>query len=275
MLWLILVLLAWAVSAVSCLRLCLAAADAPHHLDEAAEEAHGEAAGAEVCGTYELTLPEAAFLAGGPQRVTELTLVSMHRERRLLLAHTGWATVVDPDGESDLERSVIGAIGPSGQARTAAVRTAVSAADAVRVLADRLVRAGLAVPDTARNPVVSAIRAVRAASVATLVLAVGAVLTLPQGQRPGPVVAWFALPLAMTLGCLAIARFEVHPYLGWASPAGNRLLASLTDRAAAHAASGAGERAQLTMVAVHGIRALDDPQLRAAFADGRTVDRIR
>lgn len=199
MLWLILVFLAWAVATVSCLRLCLAAADAPRHLDEEAEEAWRD----EVRTAYELTLPEAAFLAGGPERVTDLTLVSMHHGRRLLLAHTGWATVVDPDGENDLERSVIGAIGPSGQARTAAVRTAVSAADAVRSLADRLVRAGLAVPDTARNPVVSAIRAVRAASVLTVVLAAGAVLTLSQGQRPGPVVAWFALPLVMTLGCLA------------------------------------------------------------------------
>ncbi|MFF8845236.1 TIGR04222 domain-containing membrane protein [Streptomyces sp. NPDC015127] len=272
MLWLILVLLAWAVAAVSCLRLCLAAADAPRHLDEAAEEARSD-----VCASYELTLPEAAFLAGGPQRVTELTLVSMHRERRLLLAHTGWATVVAPDGESDLERSVIGAIGPSGQARTAAVRTAVSAADAVRAVADRLVRVGLAVPDTARAPVVSAIRAVRGSSVLTVMLAAGAVLTLSQGQRPGPVLAWFALPLVMTLGCLALARFEVHAYTGWASPAGIRLLCSLVERE--HAASGAGERARLTMVAVHGVGALDDPQLRAAFAggraNGRAADRIR
>ncbi|MGW2560672.1 FHA domain-containing protein, partial [Streptomyces sp. NPDC001514] len=33
---------------------------------------------------------------------------------RLLLAHTGWATVVDPEGVDDLERSVIRAIGPQG-----------------------------------------------------------------------------------------------------------------------------------------------------------------
>ncbi|MBT2364105.1 TIGR04222 domain-containing membrane protein [Streptomyces sp. ISL-10] len=268
MLWLILVLLAWAVAAVSCLRLCLAAADAPRHLDEGAEETHDD-----MRAPYELTLPEAAFLAGGPQRVTELTLVSMHRGRRLLLAHTGWATVVDPDGENDLERAVIGAIGPSGQAPTAAVRAAVSAAASVGSLADRLVRAGLAVPDAARNPVVSALRAVRGSTVLTVVLAVGALLTLPQGQRPGAVMAWFALPLVLTLGCLAIARFEVHAYTGWASPLGNRLLDSLIEQATA--ATGAGERARLTQVAVHGVHALDDPQLRAAFGCGRAADRIR
>ena len=42
---------------------------------------------------------------------------------------------------------------------------------------------------------------------------------------PRPLVAlWFALPLIFTLSCLAIARFEVHPYSRWASPAGQRLL---------------------------------------------------
>ncbi|MFF3459811.1 TIGR04222 domain-containing membrane protein [Streptomyces sp. NPDC002730] len=250
------VLVAWAAAGISCARLCLAAVEAAR---PAAESPGREQA---------LTLYEAAFLAGGPHRVTDLTLVSMHRRRRLLLAHTGWATVVDPEGEDDLERSVIGAIGPAGQARTTTVRAAASAADAVRALADRLVSAGLAVPDNARSHVASAVRGVQGATVLTVALAAATLLLLPQEQgTDAPAFTWFALPLLLTLGCLVIARVEVHPYTRWASPAGQRLLGSLSPN------SGGDERAFLTAVAVRGVGAVDDPVLRAALTGGRTAHR--
>jgi uncharacterized protein (TIGR04222 family) len=217
-----------------------------------------------------LTLYEAAFLSGGPYRVADLTLVAMARQRRLLLAHTGWATVVDAQGRDDMERSALGAIGPGGQSRIAPIRSAAAAAEAVRALADRLVAAGLAVPDGARTTVACAVRQVQAAAVAVAVLG-GVALLMPveqvaQGYRV-PVVAWFALPLVLTLGCLAIARFEVRPYTRWASPAGQRLLGSLAPQDGA-----ADDRAYLTTVAVRGIHAVLDPDLRAAFAHG-TSDR--
>lgn len=60
-----------------------------------------------------------------------------------------------------MERSVLGAIGPYGQSRIAPVRTTAAAAESVRVLADRLVAAGLAVPDGARTTVAGAVRQVR------------------------------------------------------------------------------------------------------------------
>ncbi|AVZ75928.1 TIGR04222 domain-containing membrane protein [Streptomyces lunaelactis] len=256
MFWVLFLLAAWTAAGISCARLCHAAVQAARP----APEGQG--------GKRELSLYEAAFLAGGPHRVMELTLVSMHRRRRLLLAHTGWATVVDPEGEDDLERSVIGAIGPAGQARIAAVRTAASAADAVRALADRLVSAGLAVPDTARSHVASAVRGVQGAAAATVALAATALLMLPQEQgATAPVLAWFALPLVLTLGCLAIARIEVHPYSRWASPDGQRLLGSLSPE------SDGDERAFLTAVAVRGVGAVDDPDLRAALTGGRTAHR--
>jgi uncharacterized protein (TIGR04222 family) len=250
MFWVLFLLVAWAAAGISCTRLCIAAVEAARPAPEGANR------------KGQLSLYEAAFLAGGPHRVTELTLVSMHRGRRLLLARTGWATVVDPEGEDDLERSVIGAIGPAGQARIAAVRAAASAADAVRALADRLVSAGLAVPDAARSGVAAAVRAVQGASALTVALAAAALLMLPQehGAR-APILAWFALPLLLTLGCLAIARIEVHPYTRWASPDGQRLLGTLSPRDT------------LTAVAVRGVGALDDPDLRAALASRRMAHR--
>ncbi|MFI7383922.1 TIGR04222 domain-containing membrane protein [Streptomyces sp. NPDC049813] len=251
MLWVLFLVLACAVTGLSCGRLGLAAARAAD-----AELALGTARPG-----HELSLYETAFLSGGPARVADVTLVSMARGRRLLLAHTGWATVVDPVGEDDVERAVIGAIGPAGQSPIAPLRAAAAAGDAVRAVAERLVAAGLAVPETARAAVAGAARQVRAAAVA--VVALGAAAVLVPGGTAGqglPVVLWFALPLVLTLSCLALVRIEIHPHTRWASPAGQRLLAALP--------AGAGG---LHAVAVRGVRALDDPALRAALGSRTAV----
>ncbi|MFI1732833.1 TIGR04222 domain-containing membrane protein [Streptomyces acidicola] len=247
MVWPLLLLLAWVAVGTACMRLCLAAARS----------------GAEPgLVRRDLTLYEAAFLSGGPARVAELTLVAMARQRRLLLAHTGWATVVDPDGRDDMERSVIGAIGPEGQSRIAPVRQSAAAAESVRQLADRLVAAGLAVPDGTRTTVAEAVRQVRGSALLVSALGTVALLMPAHDSAVDPVLValWFALPLILSLSCLAIARVEVHPYSRWASPAGQRLLAALTRHT-----EGDDDRTYLTSVAVRGVRAAGEPEVRAAF----------
>ncbi|MEU9331704.1 TIGR04222 domain-containing membrane protein [Streptomyces sp. NPDC048290] len=252
MFWVVLLLLAWAVAGVACTRLCLAAV-------RAAAPDPGAGRG------RDLTLYEAAFLSGGPGRVAELTLVSMARQRRLLLARTGWATVVDPRGRDEMERTVIGAIGPEGQSPIAPVRSATAAADPVRGLADALVRAGLAMPDGTGSPVAAGVRQVRGAAVLVAALGAVALLMPTPTELPRHLVAlWFALPLALTLSCLVLARIEVHPYSRWASPAGQRLIGGLARHGGR---GGAGDdRAFLTSVAVLGVHAVGEPDLRAAFA---------
>ncbi|OSP28109.1 hypothetical protein B7767_40700, partial [Streptomyces sp. 13-12-16] len=84
-------------------------------------------------------------------------------------------------------------------------------------------------------------------------------MPVPSDMPRHLVALWFALPLVFTLGCLAVARFEVHPYSPWASPAGQRLLGRLPRGAD-------DDHTCLTSVAVHGIRAVGEPELRAAFA---------
>lgn len=260
MFWVLFLLVAWGAAVLSCARLCsaaLAAADPP-------EPAPGAAAGG-------LTLYEAAFLSGGPRRVTDLTLVSMYRQRRVLLAHTGWVTVVDPEGRDDLERSVITAIGPDGQSPVPPIRDALGGADAVLALADRLVAAGLAVPVAARTSVAAAVRQLWAAVVLVVLTAVVSLLMVPPDSGPGTVLAWYALPLVLTTGALAIARAEVHPYTRWASPAGQQLLGRITvPRRRPRSDDGTrGPDDDLTALAVHGTGALTDPALRAALRTGR------
>lgn len=237
MVWVPLLLVAFVVTGVSCARVCRAAVAGD-------ARAAGDGGGLSVC--------EAAYLAGGPLRVTDLTLVSMHRARLLLLAHTGWATVVaDTGGRDELERAVLGAIGPDGQSRIPAVRPLVADDASVRALAAGLVARGLALPEDARRSVASGARAVRAAFLLTAVLGAGAGLLVPAGER-GPVVAGFSLPLVAAGLCLLIARADAPGYACWASPAGRRLLAglSLAD--------------PLTALAKRGTGVLE-PELRAAF----------
>lgn len=282
MFWLLFLLIACAAAVVSSARLCSAAV-------AAAREPEGAGAG------RRLSLYEVAFLSGGPQRVGDLALVAMDRQRRLLLAHTGWVTVVDPEGRNELERSVIAAIGPRGQSPVPPVRAALAAAAPVRALADRLVAAGLAVPAAARTNVAAAVRQVWAATGLVLLMEVAALLIVEPDSGRGQAAAWFALPLLLTLGCLAIAHAEVHPYTRWASPAGQRLLGRIVaprPRPARPArrvggqsgdgdgdgdgdgrgdgqgdgdGRGAGEHAMLLALALHGASALPDPALRAAF----------
>lgn len=258
MFWVPLLMVAWVVAATSCVRLCLAASRAAEPAGAGAAERPGRG--------HALSLYEAAFLSGGPYRVADLTLVSMARQRRLLLAHTGWATVVDPTGHDEMERSVLGAIAPTGAERIAPIRTSAAAADSVRALAEHLVAVGLAVPHAARSTVAGSVRQVKTAALAVLGLGAVAALMSPDGQG-GSVAVWFALPLILTLGCLAIARFEVHPYTRWASPAGQRLLGSLAPNPAGD------DRAYLTTVAVRGVQGIRDPELRAAFSNGKANDR--
>ncbi|MGW0843348.1 TIGR04222 domain-containing membrane protein [Streptomyces sp. NPDC002787] len=253
MFWVLFLLMAWAAAGVSCARLCLTS------LRAAAADTDAHPAHAHHC--HRLTLYEAAFLSGGPARVADLTLVAMARQRRLLLAHTGWATVVDPDGRDEMERSVIGAIGPGGQSRIAPVRQSAAGAECVRRLSDRLVAAGLAVPDAARTSVADAVTQVRGAALAVCGLGALALMLPSQGfaEQRVLVALWFALPLALTLCCLVIARVEGRPYTRWASPEGRRVLGAVAGR-------GGREGADLVSVAVWGVGAVESPEVRAAFA---------
>ncbi len=275
--WVSLVVVAWVAALMSCARLCRAAVVAARESQPSAE-VPGPADG----GEPELGLYEAAFLAGGPNRVTDLTMVAMSRQRRLLLAHTGWATVVDPVGRDEVERSLIASIGPGGQCLIPAVRRGHAAADCVRALGERLVSAGLAVPAVVRDAMTAGIRQAWAATMLVCALLAASSGIHRAGGGGSSDLLWFVLPLLLTVGCLVIARVEVHPYTRWASPAGQELLRTIPTprprrRRSGGTAAGPGltgrpqDRTSLMTLALLGPAVLRDPALRAALDCARRV----
>ncbi|WP_269856510.1 TIGR04222 domain-containing membrane protein [Streptomyces sp. RPT161] len=273
--WVSLVAVAWVAALMSCARLCRAAMAAAR---ESPAPAYGPDRAA--AGEPELGLYEAAFLAGGPSRVTDLAMVAMSRQRRLLLAHTGWATVVDPVGRDEVERSLIASIGPGGQSLIPAVRAVHAAADCVRALGERLASAGLAVPAAVRDGMTAGIRQTWAATVLVCaLLAASTGINRPGGDASDPL--WFVLPLLLTVGCLVIARIEAHPYTRWASPAGQELLRAIPVPRLRHRRGGGAavpgltgrsdDRTPLMTLALCGPAVLRDPALRAALGGSRQV----
>ena len=270
--WLLFLLPACVLSMLACLRLCRAVmltdrleavvpyrAD-PFRTDPFRTDPYGEEPpygdGADP-GQEELDLTATAYLAGGPDRVVDLTLLNMAWRGRLHLAHTGWTTVVRPVVHSELERSVIAAIGPEGQCRTTELRRELAGSRALDELAERLARFGLAVPAEVRDAVGDAVTEVTRATLATLLLFCAGLAVrplAPVGHSDGQVAAWFALPLVLTTGTLLMARIDVYPRTRWAAPAGQSLLRGARSAQSLPAA-----------VAVRGLRAVRDPLLRAAL----------
>ncbi|WP_153456400.1 TIGR04222 domain-containing membrane protein [Streptomyces smaragdinus] len=253
--WVMFGLLAWIAALTSCARLSRAAFAAGRWPDPYPDAGP----------PGELTLPQTAFLAGGPRRVTDLVLVRMARARRLLLAHTGWVTVVDPEPHDALERGVLAAIGSYGQARIADVHAAAAGSEPMTALGEDLARTGLAVPPEVRAAVTAGVRSVRKAGAAVLSLWLAATALAPP-HVPAPAVGgWFVLPLLLVAGSLLISRLEIRHHTDWASYAGQQALARLAVPRQRTAGAVTDEHALLTALAVRGPAALPEPALRQAL----------
>ncbi|MFD6418825.1 TIGR04222 domain-containing membrane protein [Streptomyces sp. NPDC060194] len=243
-LWSLPLALAWIATASACFRLCAAAVAASRSVPE--EAVRGRA----------LTLPEAAYLSGGPHRVADLALASLAGRGRLLLAHTGWATVVVPEdpADDDVARAALTAVGAGGQAHTPVVRSLTAASPAVAALADRLLAEGLALPSHGRAGAFGAVRSLRRALAGTFLLGLAVELLVHDPEQAPLLLGWVALPFFAGLFALGTARFEMFPYTRWATPLGERLLEDFT------------ARDDLGAIALRGVAAAGDPALRTALA---------
>jgi uncharacterized protein (TIGR04222 family) len=216
---------AFLLAALSSLRLCRLAAASDPQLTTASAPNPPEA---------RASTTEAAYLAGGPERVVDVTLLDMTGRGLLHIAHTGWTSVARPAPGSELESEVIAALGPEGQRRTDEVRREVAVGPSVATLARSLAEVGLAVSPGSRAAMAQAVTAVRVALLATLALGATALATvgarnLLTGAHESLLApaAWFVLPLILTAGTLLMARAEFYPVTPWAAPAGQQLLRAL------------------------------------------------
>ncbi|MDH6125898.1 TIGR04222 domain-containing membrane protein [Kitasatospora sp. GP82] len=218
-----------------------------------------------------LPLPDTAFLAGGPARAAEVVIVRMQQEGRLIVSRDGTATVTDPQPRDPAEAVLIEAAGPGGQCELALLRTAVMRSPEIQRIGDHLAERGLM-----RRPELyrSAVRARRLLQLALLAaLALGVVASISWMSRP-----WWeqdtSTPpffpfLALLLVGAAWSR-SARPGRSRVTPAGVRQLSLMKQGSSAwlpYVGVGAATALVLGEVALEGVEALEDEDLREALSD--------
>jgi uncharacterized protein (TIGR04222 family) len=95
---------------------------------------------------------EAAFLVGGPRRVVDTVISTMHEDGRVQVVPHGRLQVLRPVAANDVEAAVLAACGPAWQAELKEVRAAAMRSPAVQEFGDGLAAHGLLYrPDSVRH----------------------------------------------------------------------------------------------------------------------------
>jgi uncharacterized protein (TIGR04222 family) len=95
---------------------------------------------------------EAAFLVGGPRRVVDTVISSMHEDERVQVIPHGRLQVLRPVAADGVESAVLAACGPEWQAELKEVRAAAMRSPAVQEIGDGLAAHGLLYrPDSIRH----------------------------------------------------------------------------------------------------------------------------
>ncbi|WP_260604317.1 TIGR04222 domain-containing membrane protein, partial [Streptomyces sp. WAC05374] len=199
---------------------------------------------------------EAAFLGGGPARVVDAALASLHADGRVTVGGPGIVHVVRPVGHDPVERAVLHELAAAPSGALHVVRLAAMRHPAVQEVGDRLAARGLIVPRGAARVWRrwSTVQAVGCFLLffASIAATVAEYATLDFGEMPFPFVVK-VLPALVAGVVVAIICGTVSGRR--ITGAGRRALAAYR-----------GAHAHLTepgdLVALHGLRALPDPALR-------------
>jgi uncharacterized protein (TIGR04222 family) len=128
---------------------------------------------------------EAAFLVGGPRRVVDTVISTMHEDGRVQVIPHGRLQVLRPVAANDVEGAVLAACGPEWQAELKEVRAAAMRSPAVQEIGDGLAAHGLLYrPDSIRHWRLAA-RVQRSACFGTGVALIGASIIMSQASGPG------------------------------------------------------------------------------------------
>ncbi|MDN3292507.1 TIGR04222 domain-containing membrane protein [Streptomyces ficellus] len=199
---------------------------------------------------------EAAFLNGGPGRVVDAALASLHADGRVAVGGPGIVSVLRPVAHDPIERAVLHelAAAPSGALHT--VRLAAMRNPAVQEAGDALAARGLLVPRATRRTwrrwSVSQGVTCLALFFASIVATVAEVVGYPFDDTPVPFIAKVA-PALFVGGVVAIVCGSLAS--GRVTRAGRRAVTAYGREHAHFADPG-------HLVALHGLRALPDPVLR-------------
>ncbi|MGW6541036.1 TIGR04222 domain-containing membrane protein [Streptomyces sp. NPDC055011] len=198
---------------------------------------------------------EAAFLSGGPGRVADTALATMHVDGRLAIGGPGVVAVVRAVAHDPVERAVLDvhAAAPSGALHH--LRLGVMTHPAVQEIGDGLAARGLLVLPERRR----AVRrwCVGTALAAVLMLPVAVVVTVVQFSDPdGAMIPFVVLVLPLFFACLLTAIVCGSAYGRQLGSAGQTALAAF------RRSYGFGGGGTAHAVALGGIRALPDPELR-------------
>jgi uncharacterized protein (TIGR04222 family) len=128
---------------------------------------------------------EAAFLVGGPRRVVDTVISTMHEDGRVQVIPHGRLQVLRPVAANDVEGAVLAACGPEWQAELKQVRAAAMRSPAVQEIGDGLAAHGLLYrPDSIRHWRLAA-RAHRLTCLFTCFAVFGSAFVTRQATGPG------------------------------------------------------------------------------------------
>ncbi|MEV3991521.1 TIGR04222 domain-containing membrane protein [Streptomyces sp. NPDC049837] len=199
---------------------------------------------------------EAAFLNGGPARVVDSALASLHADGRVAVGGPGIVQVVRPVGHDPVERAVLHELATAPSGALHVVRLAAMRHPAVQEIGDRLAARGLIVPRGAGR---TWRRWSAAQAAGCLLLVLGSVVATI-AEYAGSTFDEPSVPFVVKVLPALIPALVIATVCG--AVAGRRLTGAGRRALATYRRSHAHLTEPGDLVALHGLRALPDPVLR-------------
>lgn len=209
---------------------------------------------------------EAAFLAGGPGRVTDAAIAALHEDGRLVVAFPGVVAIRSTEVRNPVEGAVLQAQADAPSGALHWLRIGVMRSPAVQAIGDTLARRGLMVRPEALDRLRRRKIRHNVLSFAGFFLVVG-VIAVEDDDGPG----WDPVS-ASTI--FLIAAWVTGALVGWLCGRATRARVTATGRTALaeYRAAGAHASGAAHRVAVDGLVGVLDPDLNAQL---RAAHRVR
>ncbi|MEV7279238.1 TIGR04222 domain-containing membrane protein [Streptomyces sp. NPDC093111] len=200
---------------------------------------------------------EAAFLNGGPARVVDSALASLHADGRIAIGGPGIVRAVRSTAQDPVERAVLQELAAAPHGALATLRLAAMRHPAVQETGDALAARGLISEPSARRRAVRWSVGLGIAAVAMVPVALVVTVTeFAVGEMPVP---FILKVLPVIAGVLITAVVCGSSASSRVSPAGHAAVSAYRRQQGRLADPG-------TLVALHGLSALPDPELREQLA---------